>query len=249
MSDFFLKLNNLTVVSWPIPEKIKNELSENEALLVLCDNEADIKDALEMDYIVCGWEKETALNYRYVTTDPDDIDDEDWPYLYNRCANLPVYILSTERCDIREECLADVDKLIEIYKKPHVTDYMDDLFPHDEELAYIDNYVKYIYEVYGFGIWVVIDKASNEIIGRAGFEIKPELNEGEAVLGYMIDPDYQRKGIAYEVLKAIISYAPNFDIKKLIAKIDPENAASIGLVKKLGFTKSENDDESWFIMV
>ncbi len=248
MHDFNLKLDNLTIASWPVSESILEE-TQDSALLVLCKTNEDINSALKSDFVVCGWESDETLNYRYITTDPDDINDEDWPYLYNRCANLPVYILSTERCDIREECLADVDTLIEIYKKPHVTDYLDDLFPRDEELAYIDNYVKYIYEVYGFGIWVVIDKATNAIIGRAGFEIKPDLNEGEAALGYMIDPDFQRKGIAFEVLSAIISYAKTCDINKLIAKIDPENTASIGLAKKLGLTKADEDDETWFILV
>ena len=69
------------------------------------------------------------------------------------------------------------------------------------------------------------------------------------MLGYMIDPDFQRKGIAYEVLTAIIDYAQNFDIKKLIAKIDERNTASIALIKKLGFTKSDNDDESYYLIL
>lgn len=55
-------------------------------------------------------------------------------------------------------------------------------------------------------------------------------------LGITIAPRFQRQGYAYEMLHALCACLrqqdPSFD---LVALIDPENAASIGLFTKLGF--------------
>ena len=54
--------------------------------------------------------------------------------------------------------------------------------------------------------------------------------------GITIAPDYQRQGIAREILTAVISAVQkSYSQMDIVALIDPENKASIALFEKLGF--------------
>ena len=46
-----------------------------------------------------------------------------------------------------------------------------------------------MYGYYGYGMWLVFDKASGELIGRAGLEHREFPDAVELELGYLIDPD------------------------------------------------------------
>ncbi|MBO4338132.1 MAG: GNAT family N-acetyltransferase, partial [Lachnospiraceae bacterium] len=137
-------------------------------------------------------------------------------------------------------CTQDVPKLYEIYKEPEITRYMEDLYENmDEEIKYTQDYIKWHYGLYGFGMWIVTDKAGR-IIGRAGFDQK---EEKEPHLGFMIRKDMQRQGLAFEVCSALMEYAAShFDVPGIISLTHPQNTASASLLKKLGFTCKEAED-------
>ena len=55
-------------------------------------------------------------------------------------------------------------------------------------------------------------------------------------LGYTIDPKYQRKGYAYEILKSFINYLYNkFYEYEIVCMVHPNNEASKKLLEKLNF--------------
>ena len=58
-------------------------------------------------------------------------------------------------------------------------------------------------------------------------------------IGFILHPDYWRQGLATEALVAIIpnSFA-KFQFPSIFAEVDPRNAASIGLLQKLGFSET-----------
>ena len=147
---------------------------------------------------------------------------------------LPFNILETQRCLVRETTLKDVDDFYILYKDKEITEYMEPLFEdRDEEIEYTKSYIKNIYEFYGFGMWTIVEKKSGKVIGRAGVSYR----EGFALaeLGFMIGKEYQRKGFAYEVCKAICNYMyENYDMEELQILIEPQNTPSILLAKKLG---------------
>lgn len=64
-----------------------------------------------------------------------------------------------------------------------------------------------MYGYYGYGMWLVFDKASGELIGRAGLEHREFPDAVELELGYLIDPDRQGQGLATEVCQAILAFA------------------------------------------
>lgn len=156
---------------------------------------------------------------------------------YERHHNLPWTILETERCIVRELSLSDLDELFALYEGEGMTDYMEPLYEYEEEKAYQESYQRCMYRFYGYGMWLVFEKQSGKLIGRAGVEHRKELN-GELELGYAIGVPYQRKGYAREVCTAILSYVrKELGFSLINCLIETGNEASVRLVDKLGFKR------------
>lgn len=85
----------------------------------------------------------------------------------------------------------------------------------------------------GWGMWLIILKDKNLVIGGSGFVGIPDKN-ASVEIGYSIAPEYRRQGYTYEANKALIKWA--FDSKKvktIKAKCEKDNIASIKLLEKL----------------
>ena len=62
-------------------------------------------------------------------------------------------------------------------------------------------------------------------------------------IGYVIQKNKQQKGYATEVCQAIMQYAfQTLGKEKIIARVNPANSASIRLLQKLGFMKTDEYD-------
>lgn len=171
----------------------------------------------------------------YLITDLDGIDLEYLVRIYQRHHNIPWRILETERTLVREMCVDDLDGLYEIYAKESITRYMEGLYENKEaEKAYIEDYVRHVYKLYEFGMWIVEDKLNlGTIIGRAGLSMREDFEEPE--LGYVIREEYQGRGYAKEVCKAILEYGyDRFDFQNVRVLMEPENQPSVKLCESLG---------------
>lgn len=160
-----------------------------------------------------------------------------WDYfqkVYERCHGLPWTILETERCRVREIQVEDLDRLYEIYAEPSITTYMEALYTdREKEKRYTENYIRHMYGFYGYGMWIVEEKQTGRIIGRAGLENR---SKEEIEIGYLIEKEYQRQGYGFEVCSAIIQYAGDvLELPRLACYVEPQNEPSIRLCKKLGF--------------
>ena len=93
-----------------------------------------------------------------------------------------------------------------------------------------------MYGFYELGLWLVYERKSGKLIGRAGIELREIDNKVEIELGYMIADSYQRQGIAYEVCSAIIDYIwTTTEYESIHCLMEKDNVPSIGLARKLGF--------------
>ena len=146
-------------------------------------------------------------------------------------------IFETERTKVREIKLTDVPALFELYAKPGAADYVEPLYEYDEEMAYQKDYIEKIYAFYGYGMWVVTDRETGKLIGRVGFEDRVVDEIGRILeFGYMIDPDYQHRGIGTEVCKRAIRYAfETLEEEEITALIELPNEASKSFIRRLGF--------------
>lgn len=160
--------------------------------------------------------------------------------VYKRFYGIPWIILETDRCIIREITEEDLDELYEVYDDPAITRYTEGLYEdREEERKFIRQYIEKVYSFDGFGIWAVILKETGRLIGRAGLAWREGYDTPE--LGYVIGVPYQRKGIATEVCKAILSYGTsNLGFQEIRVLFEAENTASLKLCQKLGFKRDKS---------
>lgn len=175
----------------------------------------------------------------YVIEQIEEVDFETIDMAYRRLACLPWNILTTKRCIIRETTVEDADSFYEIYAEPEITEYMEDLYAdRDEEIAYIEEYRKKVYEFYGYGMWTVLTK-DGTVIGRAGISWREGFDMPE--LGFVIGVPWQRQGYAYEVCSAILDYArEELGFTQVQALVMEGNEKSVALCEKLGFEKGKS---------
>lgn len=157
-----------------------------------------------------------------------------------RKAGRPVEIARTDRLLIRETILPDVPELYRIWQQPGMGDYINPMQPTlEEELEFMDAYIRRAYAFYDFGLWTVLEQESGMIVGRAGL-FPSELLENAVELGYMIRPECQGQGYAKECGKAILSYAENvLDMEEIHLLSDCRNTASLRTAAVLGFAEKE----------
>ena len=172
---------------------------------------------------------------RFLFAEFDEVEEDSYVKAYQRLHGDPWTILETKRCLLRETCVDDVDAFYKIYADKKITQYMEGLFddPEDEK-RYTKDYIEKVYGLMGYGVWTVIDKESEEIIGRAGLSLRGGFTDAE--LGFLIAVPYQGKGYATEVISAILTYARDvlcFDQVQALVKDD--NAESLHLLRKCGF--------------
>lgn len=194
---------------------------------------ADRRSAAAGDAEVCGVRDFSRIPY--AVTDIDDLDERYLERIWQRYRGLPWEICETERCLVRETVPEDVDSFYRIYRDKSITAYMEDLFEdRDEEKQYIRDYIEKVYGFYGFGMWTVCLKENGEVIGRAGLSMREGFEEPE--LGYVIGTKWQRRGIAAEVCRAVLTYGRDeLGFERVRALMHPGNTASERLCRKLGF--------------
>ena len=127
--------------------------------------------------------------------------------VYQRYHDIPWRVIETKRCYLREMIPDDLPDLYRLYAGKGMTEYMEPLYGWDEEMEYTKSYIENMYRFYGYGMWLVKDRMTDELIGRAGFD--HYVVDGERILemGYAIGVPYQRMGYASEVCQALIAYA------------------------------------------
>ncbi len=158
--------------------------------------------------------------------------------ILKRRNRLPWNILYTPRTYVREITLADLDELYALYAEEGITDFTEPLFEREKEEAYTQSYIDWMYYYYGYGMWIVRDRETDALIGRAGIELRETEDGALQELGYVIGRKYQNKGYATEVCQSIMEYASQeLEIRQLHVFIHPENLASIRVAQKLGFAK------------
>ena len=157
--------------------------------------------------------------------------------IQKRRNGIPWNILYTKRACVRETALSDLDELYALYEGEGITDYTEPLFEREAEEAYTKDYIRCMYYYYGYGMWVVRERQTDRLIGRAGIGHREQGNEVLAELGYLIGKEYQNQGYAQEVCRAIVEYARDeLEITQLHCFIHSRNAVSIHVAEKLGFT-------------
>lgn len=252
---------------------IQNNIDPENVLYIAATQES-LHAAQMLGMAVLGYDNRSEMGYSYIQEKQEcvnllhslsgvknvvegfeEVDALFLERVYEREHHLPWEIARTDRWILREFTMDDMDGLVELYDQPgvayrivngyQVPGYIEPLLPREEEEEYQRCYIENMYGFYGYGMWIVTEIRSPHIIGRAGLENREYEDGVELEMGYVIDPRWQRRGIAYEVCSTIMEYArENTDFPRLNALTEADNVASIALLEKLGFTYLEDTDVS-----
>jgi [ribosomal protein S5]-alanine N-acetyltransferase len=92
---------------------------------------------------------------------------------------------------------------------------------------------------------IMADEAGERrVVGTIGFHGPPD-EEGRLEIGYSVDPEYRRRGLAREATRGMFDWAAStHGVRRFIASISPTNEASLRLAAGFGFrqTGSHMDD-------
>lgn len=238
----------------------ERELGADECLM-LAATDAAVRAARQLHMAVAGYVNPAFPGQRYYGVEMliegfDEVDDVFLLRVFQRHHGIPWTIAQTKRCVLREFTMADFDALVALYDEPglayrlaedggRIPGFIEPLYPKEEERAYQESYVRHMYRYFGYGMWLILERESGTLIGRAGLENR-EYPEGmQMELGYLIHPAWQKRGIAAEVCAAIIDYARTvLSCKTLNLLTDADNLASIALAEKLGFRYTGDTDVS-----
>lgn len=116
-------------------------------------------------------------------------------------------ITETERLIIREMRQSDLDALCKIMCDEEVMRAAyESAFSVEEVQGWLNRHLKR-YEDYGFGLWAVVLKETDEMIGQCGLTIQ-DWNDKEILeIGYLFQKAYWHKGYATEAAIACKEYA------------------------------------------
>lgn len=164
--------------------------------------------------------------------------------VYARHNGLPWEVARTERLVIREMTLEDLPAMYELYESISDCPYVEPLYEWDEEYDFTSKYIENMYTFFGYGLWLVFEKDTGELVGRVGIENRTIDGEMCQELGYLIKKDRQKRGYALESLRAIIDIAKSeMCLRQLFICTHKDNVLSITIAKKLGFEVYAEDIE------
>lgn len=147
--------------------------------------------------------------------------------------------IRTARLLLRPARPEDLDDLHAVLSDPVAMRYWSSL-PHaslDDTRAWLDDMIAIPAEE---GEDFVIEQGG-QVIGKAGLYRFPEI-------GFILRPDRWGLGLAAEALRPLIARA--FDVhglERIVADVDPRNAGSLTLLKRLGFIRSGFAERTWLI--
>ncbi|HJA94732.1 MAG TPA: GNAT family N-acetyltransferase [Candidatus Eisenbergiella merdipullorum] len=205
------------------PEKVRRVAGENCCILLYLD------------------EKSRKLSFHGLPCAVEDLEGIDADYLekvYRRHVGEPWEILRTPRLTVREQKAEDLDSLYEIYAHPDMTAYMEGLSSDKkEELERLQSYIRSVYPLYGFGLWMLERKVDGVCIGRAGFFWREGAEYPE--LGFAVKKSEQQKGYCLEACRAILDHGfYELDFQGVQALTREGNRAAEAVLERLGFRNS-----------
>jgi ribosomal-protein-alanine N-acetyltransferase len=156
--------------------------------------------------------------------------------------------INTARLLLRKVLLEDVNALYAIRTNKNVMRYIDKDPPKNIEEAktMIEKITKDLDDSNGITWAVCLKENAGQMIGTIGFWRLIKQNY-RAEIGYMLQPDYWRKGLMEEAVTAAIDYAfTKMNVHSIEANINPNNAASGALLEKLNFVREAYFKEDYF---
>lgn len=142
--------------------------------------------------------------------------------------------LATPRLSLRPLALQDLERIHEIWTNPGVRKFLwDDEIIARELAASVISRSAALFEKHGWGLWAVLPRGQNTIVGFGGYWHFFEPPELQLLFG--LAPEYWNQGFATEMARALLRYG--FEICKMdriTGCADAPNLASLRVMEKAG---------------
>lgn len=143
----------------------------------------------------------------------------------------------TERLRGRRPAEDDLDDLVRIWTDPRVPEYA---WPARmrtvEDVRRILSASIAHWERWGFGPWIVVERATHAVVGRVGLAHTRVAGRPEVELAWFVDAGAWGRGYATEMAREAVgaAFGP-LELATLVSFTTPANAASQAVMRKLGF--------------
>lgn len=145
-------------------------------------------------------------------------------------------ILETNRLILREFCPSDADQLARVLSDPETMRF----YPAPYNRTGVEEWIARNITRYaedGFGLWAMILKSSEELIGDCGLTVQSVDGVDEIEIGYHVRGDLWGQGLATEAARASRDYGfERLPADRLISLIRTENRSSCRVAEKNGMT-------------
>ena len=142
--------------------------------------------------------------------------------------------LLTDRLELRELEPTDVDAMFDLLGDPEAMRYFPRACTREEALQWIERNQRR-YRIFGYGLWAVILRDGNEVLGDCGptwHEVNDEL---QLEIGYHFRRRYWGEGYATEAARAVIGWCfENVAVDHVISLIRAENMPSRRVAERNG---------------
>ena len=137
------------------------------------------------------------------------------------------------RLDFREMGLRNLDFVAAMLAEPEVMRFYPKCYSRDEAEGWVRRQMER-YQRDGYGLWLVVEKATGQPVGQVGLALQEVDGAREPEVGYLIHRPFWRRGFATEAALATRAWA--FEVQqrpRVISLIRPDNVPSQGVAKKM----------------
>jgi ribosomal-protein-alanine N-acetyltransferase len=147
---------------------------------------------------------------------------------------LYVQRIYTQRLYLRLFAPTDLDALARINSDPEVIRYIGEGKPvsREQTAARLHAYIEH-WRRHGFGLWAVVHKADQALIGFCGLQFLE--NTPEVEIGYRLAKRYWRLGLATEGASVSLRYGfEALNLERIVAIVQAGHVASQRVLEKIG---------------
>ncbi len=148
---------------------------------------------------------------------------------------MPRVLFETERLVVRELGDDDVDAMHRVYGDARVTRYAGGPLDRATCVRWVEG-TKTNVEARGYGMCALVEREGGAVVGFAGL-VHPR-GQAQAELKYALLPSAWGRGLATEVAAALLAHgAAEHGLTTVVATVDPGNAASKRVLRKVGMVE------------
>lgn len=149
-------------------------------------------------------------------------------------------VLETQRLYLREMNQGDFQPLCEILQDERTMYAYEGAFSDEEVQEWLDRQIAR-YQKWKFGLWAVILKESDKMIGQCGLTMQPWKGTEVLEIGYLFNRAYWHRGYATEAARACKEYAfESLGADEVCSIIRDTNLASQNVAVRNGMIKTDS---------